>query len=276
MKKKLLCFAILTPYSLCVWHLIQSVFPQYQYLNLAISTKGEYPISSFNIWLGMDVYSTPTNLYYLLFPVWGIIGIIFSKVVFKNIAYSSKKTIVKKIHFFTIAGAYSVTPLIMDFFLTCMFLPIMKPESITKYSNIDDASLFANMFYSNPWLYTIVYLAIDYIVGGLLGLIFYEFTRKINNIFSLLSTLGIYGGIISIEIIFKLQSENLLYLITPGQPYGRLSGSALLIQIIILFLIVIILNISYSIGGKGKNEKNLIGSNCPIVSIGNSKNSNNK
>ena len=215
---------------LILWHFYNNIYPQYKYLLSLPETASLYPVSAYNLWLGMDVYSLQTKVYYLLFPLWGIL----SYTIVKG-HYDFCK---KKVLFF--GGIGTIFPLLVDLAIVFMFLPAIKPEAIVKYSTISDASLFSSLFYSHPLLYTILYLAIDYFYAELFFLLFYYSIKQNSLIYSAVKVYLIYGVIIGFEFALDIEADGLFYFLMPGQPYNNQNITCMTIHGVILCVLILI------------------------------------
>lgn len=83
---------------------------------------------------------------------------------------------------FVSAGSICVIPLIINTYLTAMVLPSLVPEIATFTFPVNTPGSFAKeLFYTYPYLYTLLYLAIDFIMTGLYGCLALVISRLVNN-----------------------------------------------------------------------------------------------
>lgn len=133
-------------------------------------------VSLFCNWLGADVTSFATSVFFFLLPIiavmpygWSLAGEIRSGYT-KNII----SRIPRKSYFFSkyfagfVSGALAVMiPLPLSFLLAALFLPALRMENIYPYGTIGEKSMWAALYYSNPFLYSMLYILLDGVFAGL-------------------------------------------------------------------------------------------------------------
>lgn len=210
-----LCIALL--------HVITEIFP----LRNLIFT-GIYPLTVFEKWMGGENTSVYPILYYFIAPVLiafpyvgslkqdlrsGYCNQIFSRT--KSSHYFTAKYLVT---FFT-TGFLSVLPLIANFLLCGLFLPMAMPQAGTSFYSIFGTSFLGDLFYQKPLVYLLIYLVIDFSYFGLLstlGLLAAYFTE--NYLVMVLSPFLAY------LLLYALTQLTMLYrfcpygFLRPGQP----------------------------------------------------------
>ena len=91
----------------------------------------------------------------------GYVKIIFTKV-------SKKKYFVSKIiAAFLSGGTAVVIPLILNLFLTALFVPALRPDASTMMFSINDGSMFSDIYYSKPFVYILLKIIFACIFGKL-------------------------------------------------------------------------------------------------------------
>ncbi len=167
--------ALLIGFFLSIWHYFVYIFPIRNYINSAV-----YPLSSYNLWIGGEYYSLQSMLYYLLIPILCALPYgdswlydCTSSVGGQACVRGDKKGfILTKFFIFFLTGAViSMLPLLFDFALTSSTLPALIPQKGLGLSPVKTNDLMANLFYSNPFLYTILYIGIDGVFFGLLNVL---------------------------------------------------------------------------------------------------------
>lgn len=83
---------------------------------------------------------------------------------------------------FVSAGSICVIPLIINTYLTAMALPSLTPEFGTFTFPLAGNKCFAvELFYSYPYIYTLLYLIIDFAITGLYGCLSLVISRIVSN-----------------------------------------------------------------------------------------------
>lgn len=137
-------------------------------------------VSLFCNWLGADVTSFAASVFFFLLPIiavmpygWSLAGEIKSGYT-KNII----SRIPRKVYFFSkylasfVSGALAVMiPLLLSFLLVSLFLPALHMENIYPYGAIGEKSMWAELYYSNPFLYSMMYILLDGVFAGLIACI---------------------------------------------------------------------------------------------------------
>lgn len=82
---------------------------------------------------------------------------------------------------FVSAGSICAIPLILNTYLTAMVLPSLKPEIATAVFPVIKGSFAQELFYTYPYLYTLLYIVIDFIMAGLYGCLALVISRIVNN-----------------------------------------------------------------------------------------------
>ena len=133
----------------------------------------------YNNWIGGEVFSLATSLYFFIFPLLIAIPYGWSYCEEKKTGYmksvvtrSGKRAYfsAKYIAVFLAAGSAMVIPLVFNLVMVAMVVPAVKPEPVYNiYYAVFGKSLMSGLFYSHPLLYEIFYLCIDFVFAGLLA-----------------------------------------------------------------------------------------------------------
>jgi len=75
--------------------------------------------------------------------------------------------IAKYISAFLSGGIAVIFPLVLNFYLSSLFLPAMKPEVSSFNTLLGENSSFPHLYFSYPFLYVILFLGIIFIFSGL-------------------------------------------------------------------------------------------------------------
>lgn len=164
---------------IALWHYFGNVLPCVPYLDEYLSEKGFslYPHSVFNKWIGGEAESFQPFLYFLLLPILAVLpfgGSFFDD--YQNGFVKIYFVKAKKLHYyiskslavFLSAGVAVTAPLVLNFMLTAMTLPALKPQAGAGTFPIFANNLFAELYYTKPFLYVALYLCIIFFFAGLL------------------------------------------------------------------------------------------------------------
>lgn len=136
-----------------------------------------YPCSVFNKWMAMDDRHPWNAVYMTLFPVLAVLPYGASWLddrksgYVKNVCVRMKKSsylIAKYVAVFISAGVTVVVPLLFNLILTCAVLPALTP-SMNGLFPVGGTAMFAGIYYTNPWLYTAIYMIIYFVYAGVLA-----------------------------------------------------------------------------------------------------------
>lgn len=153
-------------------------------------------MSLFCRWIGADVTSFESNIFFFLLPViavlpygWSLAGEIQSGYTKSILCRTSRRKyfVSKYIAVFSSAAIIIVVPLIVNFILLSLFLPALKMEIIYPYGILGQRSMWSGIYYEAPFLYIVFYILLDAVFAGLIASIstaFAFFTKyKVTAIF---------------------------------------------------------------------------------------------
>ncbi len=168
--------ALLAGLIVCIIEIFVDVVPELEFLlGRAIM---EYPDTVFDKGI-MFSYSKYTEFYYTIIPLLAVIpgGVSFyqdieSGYIRQIITRESRKKyyMAKLTTAFLSAGLVAVIPLIVNFMICMALLPATIPQLGGMKVGIRHGCMFAELFFENPFLYTGIYLIIDFIIAGVLVL----------------------------------------------------------------------------------------------------------
>lgn len=136
--------------------------------------------SAYINWMGADVGSFESTMFYLLLPFlaalpfgWSLAEEIRSgyaaHVIFrsgKKSYYTAKMTAAFCSGFLVIA-----VPLMLNFLVVSAFLPCLTPEILYPYGGLMQKSMLYQLYYTYPHIYVCAYILLDGIYGGLFAVI---------------------------------------------------------------------------------------------------------
>lgn len=168
---KFMFFVLLMGCGLSLWHFADYIWPIRDYI-----ISSEYPLSSFDRWIGGESYSFQSSLYFLILPIlcalpYGASWLFDCSTGYggQAIVRKSQKEFVRAKYLvaFLSGAAVAVLPLLFDFCLTNLFIPAVCPQAGYGLSPIYEGYLLANCYYTHPFLYLFAYLTIDAVFFGL-------------------------------------------------------------------------------------------------------------
>lgn len=148
--------------------------------NPLVPLENEFcPGSVFYKWIGASCFPMQSYLYYLILPLLAAIPAAdsfyedFRSGYYRNIYLRHKKKeylVSKYVSVFLSGGCAVVLPLLLSLFLTLLRFPALRPEAIMDYGPVRSSVGFF-LFYEHPWIYTNIFLVIDFIfAGGIAGI----------------------------------------------------------------------------------------------------------
>lgn len=221
------------------WHLYQHVWGP------GIASENAYcPESVFYRWIGASSYPMQSYLYYLILPLLAVLpgGINYYedlKTGYLQNIYTRTKCqnfLAAKYISVTIAGGIAVVvPLLVDLYATCIRFPALIPEPIMSFGPERTAFGF-QLFYSHPWIHTILFLVLDFLFAGAIVGISLVTTFYTEYKFAVLITPFIcYYFIYSINSFFPQINFRPNLFLTPG-----FSDNHIAVPLIGLFLLILI------------------------------------
>lgn len=135
-------------------------------------------VSLFHKWIGADVTSFPTSAFFFLLPIFAVLPYGWSLAGEMNSGYtknilcrtSRKDYFISKYTAVFFSGALIVMiPLMISFSLLALFLPALKMENIYPYGTVGQRCMWSVIYYTHPFLYTVLYIVLDGIFGGLIA-----------------------------------------------------------------------------------------------------------
>ncbi len=147
--------------------------------------------SLYNSWIGGEMNSLGSVLFFYLFPMLAVLPYGWSYFQEKGCHYAEQLQIRcgRKLYYrmkyfvtFLTGGVVILFPLLINLFLTAMFVPARKPDVMyDMYFGVFFNDFLSDIFYVHPLLFVGIYLLIDFIYGGLfacMGLWFSSFVKK--------------------------------------------------------------------------------------------------
>ncbi|MEG0597360.1 MAG: hypothetical protein RR502_04855, partial [Oscillospiraceae bacterium] len=139
---------------------------------------GGFPPSVFNQWIGAGFRTLEQYLLFLLLPILAALPAATSfsadmgTGMLKNILVRCKRShyFASKLLAVMLSAGCSVTiPLLVNLLLTCAAVPAILPVASSATFSIFPTGMWAELFYTSPWVYTLGYLAIIFVFSGLIA-----------------------------------------------------------------------------------------------------------
>lgn len=166
--------------GLAAWHVSTNVLGAMRNNDQFVPGKGAYPLSLYDGWMGTNLSGRPALLLSVLFPLLASIPYGASLAADRRSGYDinmvtrtsrSQYYLARQVTAFCIAGVSVVIPYLLDFLAAAALLPALRPVPELGSYSIGVRSMWADVFYGQPLLYVLGYLAIIFLWSGCLGLI---------------------------------------------------------------------------------------------------------
>lgn len=169
--------SLLLGFALTISHFVQHVWLPYHDPQQIVESFHETSMPNlFNSWIGINGYSQG-YLFFLLLPVLAALPLAASfaadrssGAVRQMLLNSQKRKhyfAAKSIAVFLAGGLCAVLPLAVNFLLTAVVVPAQLPVASTSCFSIFSYNMWADLFYSHPWVYTLLYMALIFVFMGL-------------------------------------------------------------------------------------------------------------
>lgn len=235
---------------IAVLHCAMIVFPLEMNLEkyIAHDFPMMYPGWLFSSWMGGNINTMYSFLYFLIIPV--LAALPFADSFFldvkggfiQNICIRLNKKhyyIAKYISVFLSGGTAVLVPLLLNFSLSCLLLPAMKPEVASFNTLIGENSTFPDLYFSHPFFYVFIYLVIIFIFSGLFSTMSLVVSYYLNHRFLVVITPFIaYLFLLSLFNLLGLESWEPTNFLHPA--YSHYSLIAMIIEASLLLMISII------------------------------------
>lgn len=220
---RLMAVALLIGAAITVSHVLFHVLPLSKYI-----MSGSYPLTVFQHWLGGESSSAQPAMYYMIVPLisampylstlyedrkTGYVKNIFTRTS-RSGYYVSKYTVT-----FLSAGTVAILPLILNFLLCAMILPATVPQASTGLYPIYSTSIMGELFYTEPYAYLGVYLALNFVFFGLLATVGLTVSFAVDNVFVVsLSPFMLYLIVFGVTQLTGMHSYCPYGFLRPSQP----------------------------------------------------------
>lgn len=161
------------------------------------TSNPDMPIMGFyQSWIGGESLSLMCLLFYTLIPVAAALAYSWSYHTekkcgyLKNIASRTHKKcyfIAKSIVVFCSGCLVILIPLVVNVFVVSAFVPLYHTwAGYIMYNHIYFGDLWADLFFSNPFMHMVLYVLLDTIYAGLFALLSFTVSYYISNLFAII------------------------------------------------------------------------------------------
>ena len=206
-RSKTFIFAVFLGLIIAILQIIWFYFNIYKQNNLLFSQINTldiydqeygtwYETGILEAWLGCEGYSPFNQLYYVLFPLiaalpygWSLFTEWKNGYINQMITRISKsRYMISKYISVFISGGITVTiPLILNFIINACYIPCIGTDAMSLQVILTAKSFGSELYFNKPVLYVLVYLLIDFIIGGIYACIALLVTHLFDSPFTVLT-----------------------------------------------------------------------------------------
>lgn len=207
-----------------------------------------YPISVFNSYIGLSMTSVWTYVLFMIFPL--IASLPYASSYLSDVKGGYVKTIfikTKKVYYFLAkllavflsGGTVVLLPLIINLLLTALCVPAVIPDISVGTFPIFGDSFAADLYYTHPFIYILMYDLIIFVTSGVLACTALAFSHFIK--YKYVVTLSPFLLFMAISFISSMISQknplNISEWILPFQQYQNLSLFIVIMELLVIFCI---------------------------------------
>lgn len=207
-----------------------------------------YPPTIYNSYLGLTDSDVYTFVYYIIFPLFAALPFSASYLTdlksgyVKEIFTRGKKVnymTAKLIAVFLSAGAAAVIPLLFNLWSTALLVPAVIPDASTGFFVIFSECFAADVFYSHPMVYIMIYDVLLFFTSGVLACTALAFSYVFK--YSALIMVTPFFVFMAISFGSSLISEklplNISNWILPSQINQPLNLGAAIVELLVIFVV---------------------------------------
>lgn len=255
---KNMMIALLIGIVIVLPHTIQNLLNEIEiknYIAVAGVSSGADLTSLYGRWFGMSTDFFAIMFYYIL----PLLAVYPGAMIYYNdrktgyiknlyTKFSKNKClIIKYITTFFSGGVAVVIPLMTAFLLTSLYAPARIPDSLVM-NPVVDINMWSELFFTHPLLYTLGYMLIDFIFGGLFACLAMSVSEFVKHKFSVfISSFLVVAALSFVCVQLNLDYLNPQNFLSPAQFVTAANGSVVLVEALILFIVSFSL---FYIGGK--------------------------
>ena len=227
---------------LALSQIVTMVLPMLQYLDyykIYTYKSSLIPHAVFCKWIGGECVSLQNYLYFLLLPILAALpfaGSYFTDCksgYLKNIYLRTRKIrylIAKFSAVFLSGGMAVVLPLLLNLGLTAALLPSLLPRTVSGFYAIDAVSMWADLFYTHPYVYIALYMAVIFAYAGLLASVALVVRFFVENRFVvMLAPFLLYLFVHTVLTVFNGNQYCPMEIVNPVQPIFPCTNTAIVL-----------------------------------------------
>lgn len=243
---KNMLIALIIGIAIVLPHTIENFFNEIQYRNYIAQsglTDGADLTSLYGRWFGMSQDFLCIMFYYIL-PLIAVYPAAMSYYKDRKTGYvknlytrfsKNKYLIIKYITTFISGGVVIAVPLITALSLTSLYAPARIPDSLVMNSIIEK-NMWSELFFTHPLLYTLGYILIDFIFGGLFACFAMSVSEFVKHKFSVfISSFLVVAALSFVCVQLNLDYLNPQNFLSPAQFTAAANGYVILAEALILF-----------------------------------------
>ena len=229
---------------------LQVVFEALPYAFITSLFPDQYPPSVFNSCMGLTL-GIWQYVFYMVFPI-------LASLPYSNSYLQDSRTgIIKSIYIrtnrqqyltakllavFLSGGFTAVIPIIINYFLVSLCVPAVIPHAATGFFPIFAQSTWAEIFYTNPWLYVLLFAILLFLTAGILACSALAFSFFIKYSYVVILTpflLFLAISYASSLVSFRFPT-NISHWIVPSQSFAPLNLLVVTGELAIILLVSIV------------------------------------
>lgn len=220
------------------------------------TTNPDLPLYGFyNSWVGGEELSLASTLFYTLLPICAAIPYATSYYSERKTGYlkniitrveKKKYLLIKMITVFTTGVIVTLIPLVINLFMVSAFVPVCDLfVGYTFYNHILFGSMWIDILYTNPLLFTILFVLLTAFYGGIYAILSYSISFYINKFVAiifvpfLLMMLGTYLQNIIYEFLDAMVRTEFIPINFLHSRSNTFAFSVIIVTLIIIGLSVI-------------------------------------
>lgn len=179
LRSKRLYAALLAGGGLALWHFFQWVLPiPYLWEKMAEYNKGGTIASTYEYWMGSSTFPLPGFLFLMVLPILAVMpyGMTYDNDRksgwMKNVYVRAERRSYMRVKLglsFVSGMLVVMFPLLLNFMLTAMILPLKEPQLF--FGVVGNRNIWCNLFYQHPMCYVALVSLLNGIYGGLMSML---------------------------------------------------------------------------------------------------------
>lgn len=206
-------------------------------------------LSVFNLWLGSSFTTLEAYLFFLILPALAALPFAgsfceelqtgFLRVKLLSCRHKRDYYHAKALAVFLAGGFTVIVPLLLNLLCTAATVPAFVPIASSARFSIFPSSMWAELYYSHPWVYTVAYLIIIFVFSGLFAQIALVVSYHLQNrIMVLLSPMLLYVFLYGICSTLSIGQFAPFCFLPLDQPVFGVSVKIIIVEAVLLAALV--------------------------------------